>query len=234
MNRRRFLAMAAGTAVLPLPARAVAVPPLWRLDLVNAHTGETFRGAYRDAQGPLLEALRELSYFLRDFHCGETIGYDVSVLDFLTHVMDAVGAARATILSAYRTPETNAMLARTNFGVAENSQHMYGRALDVYLPARLEEAMRAARAMQYGGVGWYPSSGFIHLDSGPVRNWDLAGHGYGIQLLDGHITPWFHEPITVSPDGALVARRTRTPVTVADRLSLHRLLDRAVGLSSYR
>jgi uncharacterized protein YcbK (DUF882 family) len=207
MNRRRFLAIAAGAAALPLPARAVAVPSLWRLDLVNAHTGETFQGPFRDVQGPLPDALSDLSHFLRDFHCGETIGYDVAVLDFLSHVMDAVGATRATILSAYRTPETNAMLARTTFGVAEHSQHMYGRALDVYLSARLEDAMRAGRAMQFGGVGWYPSSGFIHLDSGPVRNWDLDGRGYGLQLLDGHITPWFHEPITVSPEGSLVARR---------------------------
>src|SRR4029077_19113252 len=124
--------------------------------------------------GPLPDALSELSYFLRDFHCGEKTVYDVAVLDFLSHVMDAVGATRATILSAYRTPETNAMLARTMFGVAEHSQHMYGRALDIYLPAKLEDAMHAARAMQFGGVGWYPGSGFIHLDSGPVRNWYLG------------------------------------------------------------
>jgi hypothetical protein len=57
------------------------------------------------------------------------------------------------------------------------------------------------------------------------------GHGFGVQLLDGHVTPWFHEPLTIAPDGALVSRRTGQPVTVADRLSLHHLLDQAVGLS---
>jgi uncharacterized protein YcbK (DUF882 family) len=234
MNRRKFLAMAGAAVGLPLPARAVSVASFWRLNLVNAHTGETFRGPFRDPQGPLTDALSELSHFLRDFHCGEAIGYDVAVLDFLTHVMDAVGATQATILSAYRTPETNAMLARTMFGVAEHSQHMYGRALDIYLPARLADAMQAARAMQFGGVGWYPSSGFIHLDSGPVRNWELDGRGFGNELLGGHGTPWFHEPLTVSSGGELIARRTGAPLTLGDRLSLHRALDRAVGLSSFR
>jgi uncharacterized protein YcbK (DUF882 family) len=61
------------------------------------------------------------------------------------------------------------MLERTMFGVAENSQHLYGRALDMRLGTRLTEAMLAARAMQRGGVGWYPHSGFLHIDTGPVR-----------------------------------------------------------------
>ena len=79
----------------------------------------------------------------------------------------AVGATKATILSAYRTAETNAMLARTTFGVAEHSQHVVGRALDLRLESRLCDAMTKARAMQRGGVGWYPHSGFIHIDTGP-------------------------------------------------------------------
>src|SRR5260370_970869 len=63
------------------------------------------------------------------------------------------------------------MLAGPTFGVADNSQHLYGRALDVRLDSRVEEAMQAARAMQRGGGGWDPHSGVIHLDSGPVRHW---------------------------------------------------------------
>ena len=102
---------------------------------------------------------------------------DVGVIDFLANVMAATGQTSAVVLSAFRTPETNAMLARTMFGVAENSQHLYGRALDVRFPTRLADAMVAARAMRRGGVGWYPHSGFIHLDSGPVRNWDLDSDG---------------------------------------------------------
>jgi hypothetical protein len=77
------------------------------------------------------------------------------------------------------------MLARTTFGVAENSQHIFGRALDVHVGAKLAEAMQAARAMQRGGVGWYPYSNFIHIDTGPVRNWDLDDTGLGNLLFDG-------------------------------------------------
>src|SRR6202012_4087642 len=104
-------------------------------------------------------AMDELSVFLRDHHSGERIAIDVGVIDFLAAVMETVGQASATVLSAYRTRETNAMLERTTFGVADNSQHIYGRALDIHLGARLEDAMEAARSMRRGGVGWYPHSG---------------------------------------------------------------------------
>src|SRR4029077_123651 len=80
---------------------------------------------------------------------------------------------------------TNEMLARTTFGVAENSQHIYGRALDVHFGGKLVDAMQAARAMKRGGVGWYPHSGFMHIDTGPVRNWDLDETGLGSLLFDG-------------------------------------------------
>ena len=184
MYRRSFLASAAGFLVAPRSARASPVPmPLRRLRLANAHTGETFDGPFRDDTGPIREAMAELSVFLRDHHSGETIAMDVGVLDFLASVMDAVGAIKATVLSAYRTRETNAMLARTTFGVADNSQHIYGRALDIRVDSRNEEAMQAARAMARGGVGWYPRSGFFHLDSGPVRNWTLDGRALDSLLL---------------------------------------------------
>src|SRR5438270_4850432 len=175
MDRRFFLSVIAGTAVLPSMLRALPLPPPQphRLNLANPHTGETFSGIYRDDNGPIPGVMDELSVFLRDFHCGEKIAIDVGVLDFLSHVMHAVGQTKATILSAYRTPQTNAMLARSHFGVAENSQHLYGRALDVHFGDKLADAMKAARGMQRGGVGWYPHSSFMHMDTGPVRNWNL-------------------------------------------------------------
>src|SRR5271169_4992237 len=89
-------------------------------------------------------------------------------------------------LSAYRTAETNAMLARTTFGVAEHSQHIVGRALDIRLESKLSDAMTKARAMQRGGVGWYPHSDFIHIDTGPIRNWILDQRGLdGLLIFDG-------------------------------------------------
>ncbi|HXO00720.1 MAG TPA: DUF882 domain-containing protein [Stellaceae bacterium] len=187
MDRRLLLSIIAGTVALPGMARALpAAPPgPSRLKLSNAHTGETFDGPYRDDNGPIPSAMADLAVFLRDFHSGEIIAMDVGVLDFLAAVMGAAGQTEAQILSAYRTRATNEMLARTTFGVAENSQHIFGRALDVHFGSKLADAMQAARAMRRGGVGWYPNSGFIHVDSGPVRNWDLDDTGLGNLLFGG-------------------------------------------------
>ncbi len=172
MDRRSFLSLVAGCVASPSIARAISRPPiaLRRLRLVNAHTGETFDGAYRDDKGPIEGVIDQLCIFLRDHHSGQKTQIDVGVIDFLADVLDAVGQTRATILSAYRTAETNAMLARTTFGVAEHSQHILGRALDI----RLES------------IGWYPHSGFIHIDTGPIRNWTLDERGLdGLLVFDG-------------------------------------------------
>jgi uncharacterized protein YcbK (DUF882 family) len=187
MNRRLLLSIIAGTVAWPAMARAAPLPlPARRsLRLINPHTGEIFDGPYRDDAGPIPSAVADLAVFLRDFHSGEIIAMDIGVVDFLAAVMDATGQSEATIFSAYRTRETNEMLARTNFGVAENSQHIYGRALDIHFGSKLAEAMAAARAMQNGGVGWYPHSAFMHIDTGPVRNWDLDDAGLGNLLFDG-------------------------------------------------
>src|SRR5215472_4423689 len=158
MNRRRFLArlsgvVAAGAVAMPRLAWAVpAVAPLRGLRLANAHTGESFDGPFRDDLGPIKEAMAELSVFLRDHHSGETIAIDVGVLDFLASVMDAVGATKATILSAYRTRETNAMLAKTTFGIADNSQHIYGRARDAARRRRLVSAFAILSSRQRAGA----------------------------------------------------------------------------------
>jgi uncharacterized protein YcbK (DUF882 family) len=187
MNRRLLLSIIAGSVVLPGMTRAAPAAPTpgKRIRMVNPHTGEVFDDIYRDDVGPIPKAMENLAVFLRDFHVNECIDYDVGVIDFLAAVMEATGQSEATILSAYRTRETNEMLARTSFGVAENSQHLYGKALDVHFGGKLAEAMTTARGMQRGGVGWYPHSGFIHIDTGPVRNWDLDETGLGNLLFDG-------------------------------------------------
>jgi uncharacterized protein YcbK (DUF882 family) len=202
--RRREMLMAAGLW-LGLSARArAAVSQPRRLTLKNANTGETFAGPYRDADGPIPDAIADLRILLRDHHVNQVGPLDVAALDFLADVLDAVGQSKATILSAYRTPQTNAMLATRYFGVAEKSQHLYGRALDVALDSRLGDAEIAARRMQRGGVGWYPISHFIHLDSGPTRNWDVDGSG---------------------ADTLLTAQKGR-PLTVRQRIALQRALAR--------
>jgi uncharacterized protein YcbK (DUF882 family) len=221
MDRRLFLSFAVGNAVWPFAARALPRPSERRqLHLVNPHTGESFSGPYRDGSGPIAGAMADLNVFLRDFHSGAATAMDIGVIDFLADLLAAVGAERATILSAYRTRETNEMLARTIFGVAENSQHIYARALDITLDSKLAEAMQAARAMRRGGVGWYPHSNFIHIDSGPVRNWTLDGTGYdGLLVFDGHRLR-FDAP--------------RRPLTVSERIELRRQLARAEFLTRLR
>ena len=210
MDRRLLLSIIAGSVVTPGITRALPLPPPRRLRLVNAHTGESFDGAYRSETGPIGAAMQELSVFLRDFRAGATIAIDVGLLDFLAAVMAAAGQTTATVLSGYRTPRTNAMLARTRFGVAENSQHLYGRALDVHFGGNLAAAMQAAREMKRGGVGWYPSSHFIHLDSGPVRNWNLDGNGLGSLLLERRKIPF-------NADGVPIARKTASrPLMTAE------------------
>ena len=225
MDRRLFLSLATGWAAWPRKARAIARPPgLCRVRLFNVHTGETFEGAYRNEKGPIARVIDELCIFLRDHHSGEKTQIDVGLIDFLADVLDAVGETRATVLSAYRTAETNAMLARTAFGVAENSQHICGRALDVHLGSRLREAMAAARAMQRGGVGWYPRSGFVHIDTGPVRNWTLDEHGLDRLLeFDGH-------RLRIDDKGEVLFGPSR-PLTVPERLELHDQLARAQFLA---
>jgi uncharacterized protein YcbK (DUF882 family) len=234
MDRRCFLSLMSGLLAIPSFARAALPPPspLRRLRLRNAHTGETFDGPYRDDLGPIALAMEELSYFLRDYHSGERLPVDIAVVDFLASVMDAVGAFRATVLSAYRTRETNAMLALTRFGVADNSQHIYGRALDIHLGARLDDAMQAARAMRRGGVGWYPRSNFIHLDSGPVRNWTLDIGGLDELLL--HIRQILADGgLSVSEKGQLLLGHARKPPNAAQRLALHRAIAEATSLAGH-
>ena len=182
--------LATGVTIL-LGNRAFALPNgARRLMLKNAHTGETFNGPYRDATGPLPDAVSDLAVFLRDFHADKSGPVDIALLDFLTDVMAATNQKGATVLSAYRTRETNEKLRATMFGVAEQSQHILGRAIDVTFDSRLAGVEQAALKMQRGGVGWYPNSHFIHLDSGPTRSWELDGGGFGDLLSPprpGHI-----------------------------------------------
>jgi uncharacterized protein YcbK (DUF882 family) len=223
MNRRRFLASAIGLASAPI-CSAYAVPAAsggFRLRLVDAHSGTTFDGVYRDSTGPIPRVVDELCIFLRDQHSGRMTNIDVGVIDFLADVMAATGQTSAVVLSAFRTPETNAMLARTTFGVAENSQHLYGRALDVRFPARLADAMAAARAMRRGGVGWYPHSGFIHLDTGPVRSWELDNDGLQDLLIAARgipLAPGAKGEMLVSGPGTLIVGGRKPPVILPGKV----------------
>src|SRR5258708_34503939 len=129
--KRRDLLIATGLCIVVGGAAAAQPSIARRLTLKNANTGESFEGNYRDESGPIPEAMVDLAAFLRDHHANKVGPVNVATLDFLADVLDAVGQSGATVLSAYRTPETNAKLAATRFGVAEKSQHLLGSAIDV-------------------------------------------------------------------------------------------------------
>src|SRR5215208_8159733 len=101
MDRRQFLSFIAGAVALPSVAHALPSPPLrpHRLNLLNAHTRETFSGIYRDDYGPIPRVMDELSVVMRDFRQNEKIGIDVDLLDFLAKVRQRTGQTKATILS---------------------------------------------------------------------------------------------------------------------------------------
>jgi uncharacterized protein YcbK (DUF882 family) len=203
--KRRDLLVGCGVLVL-MPTVALALPTnARRLHLRNEHTGETFDGPYRDAAGPLPDAMAELAKLLRDHHADKVGPVDVGTLDLLADIMEAVGQGKATVLSAFRTPETNARLASKGLGVAEHSQHLLGKALDVTFPARLPDAHRTALDLKRGGVGWYPRSFLLHVDTGPVRSWEMFGRDLNNLFAPG------------------VKGRLRT---VADRMRIHRAIAR--------
>ena len=126
------------------------------------------------------EALKKLNHFLRDWRSQDSTTMDRHLFDILWEVYrDVDGKKPIQIISAYRSPATNAMLRRRSSGVARFSQHMLGHAMDFYIPdVPLEQIRAAGLRLQRGGVGFYPTSGspFVHLDTGSVRHWPRMTH----------------------------------------------------------
>ena len=121
VNRRRFLLRAAAfLSARPYRAWATPVTSGWcRLRLIDAHSGATFDATYRDANGPIARVMDELYVFLRDQHSGRMTNIDVGVIELLANLMAAPGQTSAVVLSAFRSAETNAMLASTTLRIAE-------------------------------------------------------------------------------------------------------------------
>lgn len=177
--RRRFLhhgARWAAFGALPMLARpALASRSGERsLSLLHTHTQERIDLVYAVEQAYVPEALSSLNRFLRDHYSGEVGVIDPQVFDLMYGAQRALGfSGPFEIISGYRCPATNAKLRNTRGGgVAKQSLHMQGRAIDVRLPGvPLDELRDAALSLRAGGVGYYASSRFVHLDNGRVRNW---------------------------------------------------------------
>ena len=176
LKRRNFLKACLGAgAILATPsALARAISPAERtLAFHNLHTGEDLEVAYWANGDYLGDELTAVNRLLRDFRTGEIHPIDTALLDQLYLLQHQMGTERAFhVISGYRSPQTNASLRSTSSGVAKRSLHMQGKAIDIRLPgANLAELHRTAMAMKAGGVGYYPKSDFIHIDTGRVRYW---------------------------------------------------------------
>ncbi len=177
MTRRSFLknSIALATALsLPALARsAVATQDERSLCFYNTHTGETLRSVFW-AEGQFLpDALNDINKVLRDHRTNAVARIDPQLLVLLDEVTSQFGSNNVVhIISGYRSPETNRKLALLGDGVAKHSMHMEGKAIDLRLPGRdLSSLREAALKLGGGGVGYYPDSQFVHMDTGRVRSW---------------------------------------------------------------
>ena len=176
MNRRDMMRWGGGgllgACAMAAPAWAIA-PAVRRLALVNTHTGDRFADAYWENGAYVPEAMGVIEHVMRDHRSGEAHAIDPRLLDQLVELRAIVGAsAPYQIISGYRSPATNAALHDLSSGVATRSLHMDGRAIDIRVAdVELANLRDAALGMARGGVGFYPGSDFVHVDTGRVRRW---------------------------------------------------------------
>jgi uncharacterized protein YcbK (DUF882 family) len=179
VSRRNFIKygiLTAAAVVAPLPVLSAPAPSrqsFRELMFYNLHTHEHLSVCYcRNGQYDP-SALRKINYILRDHRSGEIKPIDARLLDLLHTLSGRLGAESPYhIISGYRSPATNTRLRRNSKGVASRSLHMKGKAIDIRVPGVSLSALRnAAVKMGRGGVGYYPKSDFVHVDTGRVRYW---------------------------------------------------------------
>ncbi len=167
---------AALAAAIPVEPAAYASEP-FRLRLHNLHTLEDIDIVYRLGDNYQPEAIARLNYFLRDHNTNDVIAYDPREFDLLHDILIRLRRPGATIdiVCGYRTQETNDILRASSQGVAEHSQHVLGHAIDIRIPGSTTPRLRnAALSLNEGGVGYYPTSHFVHVDVGAIRTWTYA------------------------------------------------------------
>ncbi|WP_394212963.1 DUF882 domain-containing protein [Enterovibrio calviensis] len=177
-QRRRFLLGGAACIVAAsLPKTAFALPLASgeprELAMTSINTGEHLNVCYFNGQKYLEDELKLLNNLCRDHRRNVSTDMDKKLYDQLTAIYQQVGAKNPiTMISGYRSPATNEMLRKNGGGQAKKSYHMTGQALDFYIEGvPLADIRNAARSLKAGGVGYYPNSGFVHIDTGPVRTW---------------------------------------------------------------
>lgn len=177
LNRRSLLGLGGACAFSLLSGRAFAygdAPAQAKtLSFYNLHTGEKLRTEFF-AEGKFIpEALGQINHVLRDHRTNEISRIDPELLDLLYALQRRIETRETFhVISGYRSPASNASLRAHSSGVANRSLHMSGKAIDIALPGcKLADLRRAALSLRAGGVGYYPASGFVHVDTGRVRQW---------------------------------------------------------------
>jgi len=183
LNRRHFLQQlaavsAAGMSGLSMSANASEtssgiVTPDRTLHLYNIHTGETVKRTFW-SQGEFIDSeIEDLDMLLRDFRANDVMAMERQLYNDLYTLQERLSPGKPLyIISGYRSPETNQKLRNGSSGVAKRSLHMQGRAIDLRIPGvSHKELHKAALELRSGGVGYYPNSGFVHIDTGRVRRW---------------------------------------------------------------
>lgn len=179
MTRRGLLRAFAATAITAAPVMANATGLLRgagdirRLRMYNGRAGENLDMVYWVEGEYIQPALEEIAFLMRDWRNNQTHRIDPRAIDIMTAAHNLLETNEPyTLLSGYRSPETNAMLRNRSSGVARNSLHMRGEAADLRLSSRsVTQIFNAARACNAGGVGRYARSNFVHMDCGDVRAW---------------------------------------------------------------
>jgi uncharacterized protein YcbK (DUF882 family) len=174
VSRRRLIGAAAAVTAVGLvkPATAVSFAPR-SVSLYNVHTGEWLRTVYWADGHYIREAVRDINWILRDHQSDEIRPMNAGILDVLGMLRDRLNTPDPfLVLCGYRSPTTNWKMYLRREGVAKNSYHIRGMAIDLRSEARsLQEVRNAALSLSCGGVGYYPRSDFVHVDCGPVRRW---------------------------------------------------------------
>ena len=149
------------------------------LSFVHTHVNESLSIDYFSNGAYVPAALAQLNHLLRDFRTGEVHPIDPPLLDILCDLRAlADGAGPFEIISGYRSPRTNGQLRNRSTGVAEHSLHMEGKAIDVRIRSFDTRKLRdLALSLRRGGVGYYASSDFVHIDTGRIRSWEQSRSG---------------------------------------------------------
>jgi uncharacterized protein YcbK (DUF882 family) len=175
LSRRVFVTTLAGALpALAMPRTVGAVSEKSRkLEFEHTHTGEQLSIKYFDDGAYVPHALTRVNYFLRDFRTGDIHAIDPQLLDLLHQLADLTRTRKPfQVISAFRSAATNGMLRQRTKGVAAGSLHMKGKAIDIRLADVPLETLRSAAILAgRGGVGYYPVSDFVHVDTGRVRTW---------------------------------------------------------------